>query len=332
MPCLDPNKPPDPLTMGWRAGPPFVSLAASHQNGGAAFWGVKNNNQLCAIFEDPRWGSWQGPDWAGAGFPQLTTKMAATEAEGSLQFWALDDRMKLWHVEQTSPGGRYSPWQPNWNSAPPDIQSLAAVSLGGERSAQVWAILSSNYLMGCYKRSRQHERAPGTWSMWQPWPTLPTGLPLWSMTAAQQNDGLAALWALDVKLQLWACFEESPGGRWSTWAGPNYNSAPLLFHITACQQGGSRGASLWGITRDYELINCYELTPGGKWSGWSKGGWMNSPPGVGIVAAQQKDGTARLWMTSVYGYRLGSIAQTSPGGDWGRWDPFNFNVPPDPPE
>lgn len=50
-----------------------------------------------------------------------------------------------------------------------------------------------------------------------------------------------------------------------SWAG-----APSLIQIEACQQGGKRGAQLWGIMQDYRLVTCYQFTPGGNWSGWQE--------------------------------------------------------------
>ena len=46
---------------------------------------------------------------------------------------------------------------------------------------------------------------------------------------------------------------------------PSWNNAPRLLQIAAVQQGGSRGALLWGITPDYSLVSCFQNTPGGGW-------------------------------------------------------------------
>ena len=49
----------------------------------------------------------------------------------------------------------------------------------------------------------------------------------------------------------------------------SWQNAPRLNKLTASQQGGNRGAQLWGITENYTLITDYQVSPGGNWGGWS---------------------------------------------------------------
>src|SRR5262249_46269965 len=93
--------------------------------------------------------------------------------------------------------------------------------------------------------------------------------------AAAEQDGHAQLWALDTKRQLWATWQETQGGTWMPWPGPNFQGAPLLDNITACQQGGTRGTQIWGITEDYTLIS-NEITPGGANTGADPFGILQS--------------------------------------------------------
>jgi hypothetical protein len=126
------------------------------------------------------------------------------------------------------------------------------------------------------------------------------------------------LWALDTLGQLWGCWQTSPGGDWTGWSGPKWNGAPKLINIAACQQGGSRGAQLWGITDDYVLVSDYQVSPGGGWSGWSTGSWLDAPQCYELTAAQQNDGRVQLWVVTL-NQVLKSIYQTSPGGSWSGW-------------
>ena len=57
----------------------------------------------------------------------------------------------------------------------------------------------------------------------------------------------------------------------------SWYNAPRLMQIAASQQGGSRGAQVWGVTDGYGLISIYQEAPGGTWSGWSGPGWENAP-------------------------------------------------------
>lgn len=101
--------------------------------------------------------------------------------------------------------------------------------------------------------------------------------------------------------------------------GAKWNNAPALSVAAACQQGGSRGAQLWGIDTSGQLRSTFQETPGGPWSGWS-GVWNGASPGqlTSITAAQQNNGTVRIWAVNTQ-HVVYSNAQTSPGGDWGGW-------------
>jgi hypothetical protein len=104
-------------------------------------------------------------------------------------------------------------------------------------------------------------------------------------------------------------------------ASTSWNSAPPLSLLAASQQGGSRGAQLWGIDTSGQLRSSYQETPGGPWSAWS-GIWNDSSPQnlTALAAAQQNDGTVRIWALD-QNNQLYSNAQTAPGGDWTGWSP-----------
>ena len=157
----------------------------------------------------------------------------------------------------------------------------------------------------------------GNWSGWKAWRPTPQNSQFIDFTAAQQNDGRVQLWAIDTKLQLWSWYQTLPGGNWTAWS-VNWDGAPPLRCVFACQQGGTRGSQLWGIKPDFTLISNFQLTPGGKWNGWSSGSWLNAPPVYELSAAQQNNGCVILWAVGT-DQVLRAISQTSPGGDWGSW-------------
>src|SRR5262249_7108339 len=167
-------------------------------------------------------------------------------------------------------------------------------------------------LVTCYQQT-----PGGKWSAWQSWAPTPEKSQFAEIAAAEQG-GHAQLWAVDTKRQLWVCWQTRSGEGWTPWYGPNWNGAPGLCNITACQQGGSRGTEIWGITEDYTLISAYQITPGGSWSGWSTGSWMNAPQVYELTAAQQNNGCIEFWALTLKQVLI-SISQKSPGGDWGDW-------------
>ncbi len=303
----------------WENAPQLTMIAASQQGGsrGAQLWGLGIDYQITSIYQvtpGGSWSKWEGPDWAGPGGPALFVDLtAAQQNDGRVALWALDDRQQLWCIWQTSPGGNWSAWSgPNWNKAT-TLREICACQQGGSRGAQLWAIDQNDNLVTCYQVT-----PGGDWSGWAPWPATPANSTFTQLAAAQQNDGRVQLWAIDSYLQLWSTWQTSPGGDWTGWSGPNWDNAPKLFNVAASQQGGNRGAQLWAITEDYTLISDFQVTPGGGWSGWSKGSWAGAPGVIQIAAAQQNNGNVEFWAITNDGVLIG-ISQTSPGGDWSGW-------------
>lgn len=106
-----------------------------------------------------------------------------------------------------------------------------------------------------------------------------------------------------------------------------YNAPPLM-QIAASQQGGSRGAQVWGITNGDQLISNFQVSPGGSWSGWSTPNWNDAPVQVLQVAAcQQNDGRCQVFVTDDQ-MQLWATWQTSPGGGWTGWSGPNWNGAP----
>lgn len=308
------------VSQGWQNAPILTKLTASQQGGkrGAQLWGVQVNGTLNTIYQitpGGGWSQWMGPNWAGPGYPKQAYELAAAQQNnGCVQFWALDMKLQLWSTAQSAPGGDWIAWSgPNWNKASPGMKRIAASQQGGTRGAQLWGITDDYSLVTCYQIT-----AGGSWSGWQAWPATPQNSQFIEVTAAQQNDGRVQLWAIDTKRQLWSCYQTSPGGDWSAWSAPNWDGAPSLSNVAACQQGGSRGAQLWGITEDYVLISDYQVSPGGNWSGWSSGSWSNAQPCYELTGAQQNNGCVELWIVTLKQV-LTSISQTSPGGNWSGW-------------
>jgi hypothetical protein len=306
--------------MSWQNAPKLNKLTASQQGGnrGAQLWGTQVNGTLNTIYQvtpGGGWSQWLGPNWAASNNPpQIYELAAAQQNDGRVQFWGLDMRLQLWTTWQTSPGGNWSGWSgPNWNNAQPGMKRISASQQGGTRGAQLWGITQDYELVTCYQIT-----AGGNWSGWQGWPATPNESQFIEITAAQQNDGRVQLWALDTYRQLWSCWQTSPGGNWTGWSGPNWDGAPRLSNIAACQQGGSRGAQLWGITENYTLITDYQVSPGGNWSGWSSDSFFGCGPCYELTAAQQNNGCVQLWVV-LLNQNLTSISQLSPGGNWGGW-------------
>jgi hypothetical protein len=203
----------------------------------------------------------------------------------------------------------------SWNNAPPLLQ-IAATQQGG-LGLQLWGVTEDYILITCSQQT-----PGGNWSGWDPWQAGPPQVT--QIAACQQNDGRWELWATDAKQQLWTIWQLSVGGGWSQWSGPNWNGAPLLNDIAAVQQGGSRGAQLWGITDRDMLLTTFQETPGGGWSSWSNTSFLDGPPALAVAGAQQNNGNVGLWMLDQK-QQLWFTSQTSPGGNWAAWSGPGWN-------
>ena len=302
----------------WNSAPRLNLVAASQQGGprGAQLWGVDTDGQLRSTYQETPGGSWSGWSgvWDGASPGPLISVTAAQQNNGNVQIWAVDVNHALYSNAQTSPGGNWTGWTPaGWNGAPP-LRMVAASQQGGSRGAQLWGIDTSGQL-----RSTYQETPGGPWSGWSGVWNGASPAQLISVTAAQQNNGNVQIWVLDVNNMLYSNAQTSPGGNWTGWTPAGWNGPPALSMLAASQQGGSRGAQLWGIDTSGQLRSTYQETPGGSWSGWS-GVWDGASPGqlISVTAAQQNNGMVRIWVLDVNNM-LYSNAQTSPGGDWTGW-------------
>ena len=298
---------------------PRLSMAAACQQGGprgAQLWGIDTAGQLRSTYQESPGGPWSGWSgvWNGASPANLISITAAQQNNGMVRIWAVDASNALYSNAQTSPGGDWTGWSPaGWNGAPP-LRAVAACQQSGPRGAQLWGIDTAGQL-----RSTYQESPGGPWSGWSGvWNGDSPGQ-LVSVAAAQQNNGMVRIWAVDASNALYSNAQTSPGGDWTGWSPAGWNGPPPLRAVAACQQSGPRGAQLWGIDTAGQLRSTYQESPGGPWSGWS-GVWNGDSPGqlVSVAAAQQNNGTARIWVVNTEGV-VYSNAQSSPGGNWGGW-------------
>jgi hypothetical protein len=255
------------------------------------------------------WGSWMTNGWAEQGYPEQVYELcAAQQADGGAQFWALDMKRNLWSIQHGTPGSQADRWfnwaGPRWNNLPNHVQfkKIAAAWMGPFVGARFWGITENDQLISTYQSV-----PPGNWNPWQDWPAAPADKsvpnslpPQWiEVTACDQGDGKGALWALDTKLQLWGMGQESKGGKWGAWVGPNWLKAPKLRNIAAVSMAPPLGCCIWGITEDYKLVYNQQSGPGlNDWWGWRPGSFKDELRGYEITAAGHKDYGARVWVIS----------------------------------
>lgn len=306
--------------MAWQNAPALNKLAASQLIGknGAQIWGVDHKGRLYTNYQITPGGNWDGwltNSWSHGGYPDPVYELCASQVhEGEAQLWLLDMKRQLWSISQDKQGNWLSWSGPNWNSLPAHVQlkKMAAVWQGIKYGARFWGITETGLLLSC-----SQSVPAGSWGgtgNWFEWPLTPHDLkkdpPVlpaqWiEVTACMQGDGKGALWALDTKMQLWAMFQESPGGKWGAWQGPNWKNSPKLRNIAAVEttvtKGGRPwlGACIWGITNDYKIVYNQQSGPSlDDWWGWDPGTFKDTLRGYEITAARQNNQSARVWVIS----------------------------------
>ena len=309
--------------MAWHDAPVLNKLTASQQGGtrGAQLWGVDFKGSLHTTYQQTpggEWSKWERLDLAGPNKPKQVYELAATQmSDGRVTLFVLDMKQELWTRTQNSPGGDWGGWQrPDWNGLKAgDVKKLCAAPHGGKGFGQMWTLMSDGTLLG-----NNQESADGNWFQgWYEWePTTVTEKHKFiEITAARQGNGHSILWGLDANLQLWCARQSSsdahPPSGWEPWQGPNWQGAPKLRNIAACES--KTGAYLWGIDQDYRMVCIIQTAPGSDtWSGWSSGDWMNAPFCYELTAAAQNNGCAQVWAIDL-NQVLHSIAQTPSGWD-----------------
>lgn len=292
--------------MAWQNAPVLNKLAASQLIGknGAQIWGVDNKGRLYTNYQMTPGGNWDGwmtNSWSYGGYPDPVYELCASQQhEGEAQLWVLDSKRKLWSIQQDKQGN-WLPWQENWNKPPGNwvFKKIAAMWQGIAHGARFWGISEQGKLISC------PQAVPaGNWGAWADWPS-PTPTTEWiEVTACTQGDGKGALWALDNKMQLWGMGQETPGGKWGAWVGPNWLEAPKLRNIAAVEtmvkKGGDtiHGACIWGITADYRVLYNEQSRPSANWFGWTVGSFKDTLRGYEITAARQNNQSARVWVIS----------------------------------
>jgi hypothetical protein len=253
---------------GWeKMAPPgtssgVVQVAAAQQNDGRCqLWATDVDQVLWTMWQTAPGGNWTG--WAGPNWNMgvKTMQLAAAQQGGNrgAQVWATTDRDALLTCYQVTPGGNWSQWS-GFLNAPPTL-SVAACQQNDGR-VQMWLLDEDQQIWSAWQNS-----PGGDW----------TGMvgPNWnltarvqSLTASQQGGSRGAqLWATDQSNQVWTTYQESPGGTWSGWLGPNWNGAPQLMQMAACQQNNGCVA-LFGIDTNQMTKATFQSSPGGGWGPW----------------------------------------------------------------
>jgi hypothetical protein len=310
--------------MSWHNAPPLNKLTASQLGGkrGSQLWGVDVKGMLYTTYQitpGGGWSDWRGPAWNERKGPDQIYELAAAQLEDQrTQLFVLDMKRQLWTISQATTKGDWNKWEgPNWNKPPGTgvLTKITAARLHGK--TYLWGIMDNGALIYCQML------LPSGVTPWRDWQKTKDGLPWHEVTACEQGNGLGAFWGIDNKLQLWYMGQTGNGSWPNAWVGPNWKEAPKVRNIAAVEMKNQKGACIWAITDDYQMICNEQAAPGGDyWFGWTQGDFENKLRGYEITSAVQNNTLGRVWVISNDGMLTSMGVQLSSPVDWERyWTP-----------
>lgn len=163
----------------------------------------------------------------------------------------------------------------------------------------------------------------GGWSGWQGPKYAGQPVAGAKVAVADQGDGLLLLAMLDNEGMTWTVAQTGIDGGWGEWTAPPIGVQILSWGsiAAATMAGGSAGMQLMAGDVMGQIWSCYQLTPGGEWSGWAALGAGDQPVTAYEVAlGSQNNGWLLLVAEgNAAGYE-GSVAYcTQNDGGWGPW-------------
>lgn len=125
--------------------------------------------------------------------------------------------------------------------------------------------------------------------------------PLLNKLTATQLGGKrgAQLWGVDFKGTLYTSYQVSPGGGWSDWRGPGWNTRkdPGPVYELASGQLEDGRAQLFVLDMKRQLWTITQEKTGGDWGEWQGPNWNKPPGAAGIkkIHAARVKGKLQLW-------------------------------------
>ena len=253
----------------WVAGGPtaVVQVTAAQQNNGCVqLWVTDQQQQLWSIWQTSPgggWSAWSGPNWNGAS--KGLTQICACQQGGTrgAQFWGVTIKDGLVSTFQETPGGKWSGWiaAPWVAGGPTGVLQVEAAQQNDGR-VQLWVLDQKKQIWSIAQTS-----PGGGWTGWTG-PNWGGSQTLNSLAASQQGGTRGAqLWATDQTNKVWSTYQETPGGGWALWIGPNWAGAAPFIQMAAAQQNNGC-VQVWGITADLSVKSITQSSPGGGWSAW----------------------------------------------------------------
>lgn len=298
------------------------ALAAATQSGGhgACLFALDRRGSLTFTTQETPggpWQVWQGPSFGGQPAPGAALACAGQNS-GALLLAMIDSKGRIWALSQKGPSGAWAGWQgPGLGAQKFTATAIAAGQLGGPRGIQLMALDDKGAVWSCYQMN------PGAaWSGWTTGlATLSGGQPFAASELALGNQGDATLMLAALSGgKLAALPQKEVGGAWGGWSALGLGGpTPALHGLCACQRGDAGGLRLWALDAGGQAWTTAQEGVAGPWQPWQGPGFAGQPDTFVRIAAADQNNRCTLFVGVNASGALWSVAETSPGGAWGKW-------------
>lgn len=150
-----------------------------------------------------------------------------------------------------------------------------------------------------------------------------------AVAMADQGNGLLLLAMLDTEGKVWTLAQEDHNVWSNAWTAPPIGSQIISFSSLAATTSCSAGLQLMATDEMGQVWSCWQLSPGGEWSGWTALGAGTQPFNAYelALAGQNND---RMMLIAEGGGQLAACPEQGTGETWGPWSAAGLNDQPVP--
>jgi hypothetical protein len=239
--------------------------------------------------------------------------------DGRIEVFAVTPGGGVKNRYETVPDGA---WAGSWSDFGPTGTTLKVVAVAAGRHLggriEVFAVMSDGSIMNKYETS-----PGGSWSGWNDFASAKTAV---SASVGVHQDGRLEIFAVTPGGGVKNMYETVPDGAWAgSWSNYGPTGTTLTVDaVTAARHAHGR-LEVFAVMSDGSMMNKYETSPGGSWSGWN--GYANAKTAYGTgspgtdSAGVHLNGRMEVFAVTPSG-GLQNKYENVPDGTWSSWNGF----------
>ena len=147
------------------------------------------------------------------------------------------------------------------------------------------------------------------------------------VAVADQGNGLLLLAMLDTQGKVWTLAQTGPNAWEAAWTAPPIGSQIISFASIAAATSYSYGLQLMAADDMGQIWGCYQLSPGGEWSGWAALGAGSQPFNAYELALADQNNNQLMLIAEGEG-QLAACPEVGTGAGWGPWSAAGLDNQP----